>query len=753
MKRLLLLFSMIALMFAAKAQTIVFFDDFESGADNWIVDGYWDISDEYAYGGTYSFTDSPYDPTYIAGEVQTATMAESVDLSGALDATVSFYALIDLEEGFDYLYLDVSDDGGGEWIELAEFNGEGMLDEWMYFEYSLGAVVGSDDVLLRFRFVPDFFVEYDGMYVDDFTITEFTTDASPPLILHTPLNLYEGTIGDNVLEATLLDASGIMETELWYSADGAAYSSVTGSLSAGDVYSYTVPALEPGIWVDYYMTATDASDDMNSAATDTFSYIAGNYIGYDNGVIDFVQNVGEESTSGYEFAAVRITLDSFTTVVSAVIQNYTDNTRPNDSIEIHIWADDAGLPGDDLITPFKVFPEATLEEPNKGTRIDLRPFADELEGLIGDIYVGYGSDSMAWLSQTTPGDAGRTFVFSFGSWIELTDDYHFRVVTGPYSGAPMADFDYDAASDPTIYFTDLSTNFPDSWEWVFGDGGTSTDQDPVHSYLTNGAFEVCLTASNALGSDTHCEEVTISSYEPPVADFSFDDSADPLISFTDLSTNSPDSWEWDFGDGGTSTAADPTHTYTTNGTFTVCLTAGNLAGSDEVCKDVTVDGNIVAPEADYAFSAVGLEVTFTDLSTNDPTFWGWTFGDGATSLDQNPVHAYTAAGTYEACMTAGNIAGTDEVCKQVMLGTSVEDLAAAGILIHPNPVADYLNVQYGWAENGTFRIYDLNGKLVAEGFLQSGSQSIDVGQLTSGVYRLVINNANRIASGSLVIER
>ncbi len=754
MKHCYLPLFLLALLGTTHAQVEVFFDDFESGMDNWVVDGYWGISDEYAYEGAFSLTDSPYDPTYIAGEVQTVTMASGIDLSAALDADVTFYALIDLEEGFDYMYLDASPNGGTDWINIAIFNGEDMLDEWMFFDFALGAVVGSDDVKLRFRFAPDFFVEFDGMYIDNFTITSFETDASPPLIVHDPLLLYEGTLAENVLSATLLDASGISSTELWYSADGGSYASVSGTAVGGDEYEYIVPALSPGTWVDYYFTASDDYDIPNTTGSDTFSYLAGNYIGYDNGVIDFVQDIGDASASGYEYAAVRITLDSFTTVVSAVIQNYTDFTRPNDSIEIHIWADDAGVPGDDIITPFKVFPEATLDAPNKGTRIDLRPYADELEGLISDIYVGYGTpDGTAWLSQTTPGIAGRTLVYFGADWFELSDDYHFRVVTGPSSGAPTANFTFDASGDPVVAFTDLTEGFPDAWSWTFGDGATSLTQNPIHTYFANGIYTVCLNAENVLGSSTTCQDVTIGSYAPPAADFSFDDSADPLIAFTDLSTNDPETWSWTFGDGGSSSIENPTHTYATNGTFEVCLIAGNLAGTDEVCKTVTVDGNLVAPEADFAYSSVGLSVNFTDLSTNTPTFWGWTFGDGSNSLEQNPSHTYAAAGSFEVCMTAGNIAGTDEICKQVMLATSLQELAEAGVSIYPNPAVNYLFIATeNWESGALIQLLDIKGVVVLEEILVHNQVQMDISHLPSGLYQLLLSGNDKVAMGGVAIE-
>ncbi len=161
---------------------------------------------------------------------------------------------------------------------------------------------------------------------------------------------------------------------------------------------------------------------------------------------------------------------------------------------------------------------------------------------------------------------------------------------------PVADFSGSPISGDaplTVSFTDLSANNPDSWSWDFGDGGTSTAQNPSYTYNTAGTYTVTLTASNCAGSDvvTKVDYITVS--EPPctettpVADFSGSPTSGdaPLtVSFTDLSTNNPDTWSWDFGDGGTSTTQNPSYTYNSAGTYTVTLTAGNCAGSNMATK-------------------------------------------------------------------------------------------------------------------------------------------------------------------------
>ncbi|MDD1655926.1 MAG: PKD domain-containing protein, partial [Methanomicrobiales archaeon] len=157
--------------------------------------------------------------------------------------------------------------------------------------------------------------------------------------------------------------------------------------------------------------------------------------------------------------------------------------------------------------------------------------------------------------------------------------------------APVAAFTATPTSGSApliVQFTDQSTNSPTSWSWNFGDGQTSTAQNPIHSYATPGTYTVTLTVTNAGGSDSETKTDSITVTIPlPVADFSGTPVSGPvplLVTFTDLSTNSPTSWSWNFGDGQTSTAQNPTHTYIAQGTYIVTLTAANAGGSDSEIK-------------------------------------------------------------------------------------------------------------------------------------------------------------------------
>jgi PKD repeat protein len=154
---------------------------------------------------------------------------------------------------------------------------------------------------------------------------------------------------------------------------------------------------------------------------------------------------------------------------------------------------------------------------------------------------------------------------------------------------------------------------------------------------------------------------------PPVAQFSGSPTSGtaPLtVNFTDQSTGSITSWSWTFGDGGTSTAQNPSHQYTSAGTYTVSLTVTGPGGSDGETKNNYITVNpCVAPTANFVGSPTSgtapLTVSFTDQSTGSPTSWSWNFGDGGTSTAQNPSHVYSGAGTFTVTLTVTNSCGSD----------------------------------------------------------------------------------------------
>ena len=252
------------------------------------------------------------------------------------------------------------------------------------------------------------------------------------------------------------------------------------------------------------------------------------------------------------------------------------------------------------------------------------------------------------------------------------------IVTVSGASAPIASFttNVTSGSNPlSVQFIDTSTNTPTRWFWSFGDGGVSAESDPAHAYTIDGVYTVTLTVSNADGSHsvTRANYITnLKSVAPPVAGFVSTGAtgSNPLsVKFVDASANSPTSWVWSFGDGGSSIEQNPTHVYITKGTFTVTMTATNSGGSNTVTKDayVTVSQDSVAPSASFVATTTSgftpLTVKFVDTSINGPTAWVWTFGDGNSEFEQNPTHTYTSEGTYTVTLTATNSIGSSTATK------------------------------------------------------------------------------------------
>jgi len=256
-----------------------------------------------------------------------------------------------------------------------------------------------------------------------------------------------------------------------------------------------------------------------------------------------------------------------------------------------------------------------------------------------------------------------------------TDIYMGTLSEEPTPLPPDADFSATPTSGNVplkVKFTSTSAGSPTAWKWSFGDGSNLvTEQNPEHTYSKAGIYTVKHTAINAYGRSTEIKTnyITVGSASPN-ADFSASvtsGNAPLTVKFTDKSTGSPTAWKWSFGDGSALvTQYNPTYTYKKPGTYTVKETVSNAAGKDTEIKTnyVTVKAApSKAPVASFSASPTSgkapLKVQFTDKSTNSPTSWKWSFGDGTYSTSKNPSHTYSKAGKYTVNLTAKNTAGSN----------------------------------------------------------------------------------------------
>ncbi len=230
-------------------------------------------------------------------------------------------------------------------------------------------------------------------------------------------------------------------------------------------------------------------------------------------------------------------------------------------------------------------------------------------------------------------------------------------MAGTAQGQVTANFtaDHTAGCAPLIvHFTNTSTGAT-SYTWSLGNSNTSLQTNASASYTTPGIYTVVLTAIN--GSQSSTKTLTITVYGPPLVSFSA-----PLtvcvgtpFSFTNTTTAGvpgPVTYNWSFGDGGTSTAVSPTYTYSTPGFYTVSLQATNSQGCDSLLIKTSYIHVLPAPVAQFTvnnaqFCKAPATALFTDQSTGTTPFtYTWTFGNGNSSFSQNPTNIYQSTGTY-----------------------------------------------------------------------------------------------------------
>jgi PKD repeat protein len=267
--------------------------------------------------------------------------------------------------------------------------------------------------------------------------------------------------------------------------------------------------------------------------------------------------------------------------------------------------------------------------------------------------------------------------------------YDIIITSQPYPTSTSADavrFVLVGSSDPTagftasptngvaplaVQFTDQSIGNIQNWSWTFGDGGTSTAQNPSHTYNSSGDYTVTLQATGSGGTDTatQTDYITVTATPtPPIASFSgtpVSGVAPLLVSFSDSSSGDVDTWSWSFGDGGTSTAQNPSHTYNSSGDYTVTLqaTGSGVTDTATLTDYITVTATPTPPIASFSGTPVSgvapLLVSFSDSSSGDVDTWSWSFGDGGTSTAQNPSHTYNSSGDYTVTLQATGSGVTD----------------------------------------------------------------------------------------------
>ncbi len=240
---------------------------------------------------------------------------------------------------------------------------------------------------------------------------------------------------------------------------------------------------------------------------------------------------------------------------------------------------------------------------------------------------------------------------------------HTVVVIAPPNASFTASPIFKCTPPLNVIFTNTSSSSSGTtYSWNFGDGGTSNQLNPTHTYTASGTYNVTLilNQNGCIDSVVVPSNIIIQNITPSFVPTPSVVCSGQPVTFTNTSTPIATTSNWTFGDGGTSTSISPVHTYTAAGTYTINLSATDGNGcSGNTTGTVTVNQSPVAAfvaDTMVACSAP-FTVNFTDNSIGGSTY-SWNFGDGNTSTSQNPTNIYTSPGTYTVTIIVTNSTGT-----------------------------------------------------------------------------------------------
>ncbi len=305
-------------------------------------------------------------------------------------------------------------------------------------------------------------------------------------------------------------------------------------------------------------------------------------------------------------------------------------------------------------------------------------------------------------------------------------------------------FKITEACNRKVTFTN-DTQFAVSFLWDFGDGITSTEKDPVHTYPVAGLYLVKLKGLNAMGCAVEIEREIVVNGNPQAGilpdlensctEASLAGCAPFTIQFKDNTASNIKlkSTLWNFGDdnNNTSSSATPTHTYTKAGTYEVRLIVTSLINCVDTVK-ATVKVSATKPTADFSVEKTSLcvneGVKFTNLSSAGSDFWCWDFGDDSGSNEEEPEHSYSKPGKYTVILTAKSAGCSDVVIKTDLITvndpylkfsvnkscTTPHDITLVNEseeydeiewdLGEGNTTTQANNVKYHYAETGTYKV-------------------------------------------------
>lgn len=320
------------------------------------------------------------------------------------------------------------------------------------------------------------------------------------------------------------------------------------------------------------------------------------------------------------------------------------------------------------------------------------------------------------------GDVGNgsvNLILTSGSVLGCPPDNDMMTII--FKPAPASAFTAtEECAGTNTTFTDQSSatsGTVNSWQWDFGDGGSSIVQNPLHAYTAGSTYDVTLIAGGSNGCyDTLMIPVTVNPV--PFANFLTGTGCENTpVDFTDISTISTGNivgWDYNFGGGAFSSDQNPTHTFTGSGLQQVVLTVTSDKGcTDDTSMFLTINP---APVADFEFAPnpalVQEDVLFTDLSSgNNLQQWYWDFGDGQADNLQNPTHQYGEGGDYTIYLIVTDGTGCQDTAYRIIT-IALPPVLPTGFTPNGDGENDVFLIRGGPFKEVDFKIYNNWGELI-----------------------------------------
>ena len=282
----------------------------------------------------------------------------------------------------------------------------------------------------------------------------------------------------------------------------------------------------------------------------------------------------------------------------------------------------------------------------------------------------------------TPGDYDVTLEVSNPEGESIITEVSYITIIAQ----PTAGFTYSAANT-TLTFNNNSVGAT-SYSWDFGDGLSSTEEEPEHTYDSPGFYNVTLNIANECGTDAI--QQTIAVYDQPNALFSSTTQtgcADEAFQFNNMSYGNIVQHNWTFPGGTPATSSDvnPVVSYNLPGIYDVILEVINPSG-ESTQTELSYITITPEPSASFSYNTANTSVTFNNTSSS-ATSNTWDFGDGNNSTETSPVHSYSAPGTYNVILTSFNACGTSTETQTITV--NLEPVAQFSTLQSPSGCAAY----------------------------------------------------------------